>query len=323
MDMYQTIFQTVVVFIAALLAPLLSLLYFRRVRLERPALGVFNTRDIALILVFILSLPFLYLILPSWVLTAMLTLTFSTALYLALHPLLRARYLWSLIAFLIVGDIVVTRTLMGTTQGWQIYWVFNNVIVLGAAVGISNLYVQGGMHLRQVAWFSLILACYDFFFDLVVPISAHLADRFHGQPLDAAMGWISGPYSSNLGIGDILVFSLFMISAYKGFGRKGLVASVVAISLCGALLPSLSSLVILPFVRGGIGITIPVQTFFGPFAVLTYYLLRRTGPERSMAQWLKAEAEEGYEPIRATRRRRVAAPVAAPSLAETGSGQGD
>ena len=323
MDLYQIVFQTVVVFVAALFAPLLSLLYFRRVRLERPALGVFNTRDILLILVFILSLPFLYLILPSWVLTGMLALTFSTALYIALHPFLRARYLWLLVAFLIVGDIVVTRTLMGTTQGWQIYWVFNNIIVLGAAVGISNLYVQGGMHMRQVAWFSLILACYDFFFDIVVPISAHLADRFHGQPLDAAMGWISGPYSSNLGIGDILVFSLFIISAYKGFGRKGLFASVGVIILCGAILPSLSPLVILPFVRGGIGITIPVQTFFGPFAVLTYYLLRRGGPERSMAQWFQAEAEEGYEPIRVIRRRRAVAPAAAPTLVEAGTGQGD
>jgi hypothetical protein len=323
MDMYQTIFQMVVVFIAALLAPLLALLYFRRVRLERPALGVFNTRDILLILVFILSLPFLYLVLPSYVLTGMLALTFSTALYIALHPFLRPIYLWPLVAFLLIGDIVVTRTLMGTTQGWQIYWVFNNVIVLGAVVGISNLYVQGGMRMRQVVWFSLILACYDLFFDLVVPVSAHLADRFHGQPLDAAMGWISGSYSSNLGIGDILIFALFVISAFKGFGRRGLFATLVTICLCGAILPSLSPLVILPLVRGGIGITIPVQTFFGPFAVLTYYILRRTGPERSMAMWQRAEAAEGYEPIRVTRRRRVAVPAAAPSLVEAGSGQGD
>jgi hypothetical protein len=323
MDMYLTIFQTVVVFIAALLAPLLALLYFRRVRLERPALGVFNARDILLILVFILSLPFLYLVLPSYVLTGMLALTFSSALYIALRPFLRPLYLWPLVAFLLVGDIVVTRTLMGTTQGWQVYWVFNNVIVLGAVVGISNLYVQGGMRMRQVVWFSFILACYDLFFDLVVPVSAHLADRFHGQPLDAAMGWISGSYSSNLGIGDILIFALFTISAYKGFGRKGMFASIVTICLCGALLPSLSSLMILPLVRGGIGITIPVQTFFGPFAVLTYYLLRRSGPERSMARWMSAEAAEGYEPIRVTRRRRVGVPVAAPSLAEAGTGQGD
>lgn len=323
MDMYQTVFQTVVVFIAALLAPLLSLLYFRRVRLERPALGVFNTRDIVLVLFFILSLPFLYLILPSYVLTGMLALTFSTALYIALRPFLRPLYLWLLVAVLLVGDIVVTRTLMGTNQGWQIYWVFNNIIVLGAAVGISNLYVQGGMRMRQVAWFSLILACYDLFFDLVVPISAHLADRFHGQPLDAAMGWVSGTYSSNLGIGDILIFSLFIISAYKGFGRRGLVASVLAIGLFGAIVPSLSALLILPLVRGGIGITIPVQTFFGPIAMLTYYFLRRGGQERSMAQWSSAEAAEGYEPIRVVRRpRRIVSPAAASSMAEVSTSQG-
>ncbi len=323
MDMSLIAFQTVVVLIAALLAPLLSLLYFRRVRLERPALGVFNTRDILLILAFILSLPFLYLILPSFVLTGMLALTFSTALYIALRPFLRPLYLWPLVAILLVGDIVVTRTLMGTTQGWQIYWVFNNVIVLCAVVGISNLYTQGGMRMRQVVWFSFILGAYDIFFDLVVPVSAHLADRFHGQPLDAAMGWISGSYSANLGIGDILIFALFTISAYKGFGRKGLFAAILTVGLFGAIMPSFSPLVILPLVRGGVGITIPAQTFFGPFAVLTYYLLRRSGPERSMAQWTSAEAAEGYEPIRVTRRRRAVVPAAASPLVEAGTGQGD
>lgn len=180
-------FQIIVTFITGLGAPTLALLYFRRVRLERPALGVFNARDITLVLFFILLLPFLYLVMPSYLLTGMLVLTFSSALYMALRPFLRPRYLWPLIIFLVAGNIVVTRTLMGTTQGWQIYWVLNNIIVLAAVVGVSNLYVQGGMYLRQVAWLSFILAAYDLTFTVFIPISQHLADRFHGQPLDAAI----------------------------------------------------------------------------------------------------------------------------------------
>src|SRR5581483_6127716 len=220
-------------------------------------------------------------------------LTFSSALYMSLRPFLRPRYLWPLIIFLVGSNIVVTRTLMGTTQGWQIYWVLNNIIVLAAVIGVSNLYVQGGMRLRQVAWFSLILAAYDLTFSIFVPISQHLADRFHGQPLDAAMGWIIGSYSSNLGIGDLLVFTLFTIIAFFG-----------------SILPSLSPLLIQQFGRTGIGITIPVQTFFGPVALLTYYLLRRTGPERSMAQWLSVQSAAGHEPIRVVRRpRRLVTPA--------------
>ena len=322
MDLFAITFQTIVVFIAALGPPLLALLFFRRVRLERPALGVFNTRDILIVLFFIMSLPFLYLVVPSFILTGMLILTFCTALYIALRPFLRPRYLWPIIAILIVGNIIVTRTLMGTTQGWQLYWVLNNVIVLGSVIGISNLYTQGGMRLRQVAWFSAILATYDLFFAIVVPISARLADRFHGQPLDAAMGWIMGQYSSNLGIGDILIFCLFIICAYKGFGRRGLYASIGIIAVFGAIVPSLSALVILPFFRAGNGITIPVQTFFGPVALLTYYLLRRSGEERTMAQWMRVQAEEGRELIRVVRRpRRAAAPDAAGAPAPAGVSQ--
>ncbi len=322
MDRFAITFQTIVVFIAALGPPLLAWFFFRRVRLERPALGVFNTRDIMIILFFIMSLPFLYLVVPSYVLTGMLILTFCTALYIVLRPFLRPRYLWPIIICLIAGNIVVTRTLMGTSQGWQVYWFLNDLIVLGAVIGISNLYSQGGMRLRQVAWFSAILATYDLFFAIVVPISARLADRFHGQPLDAAMGWIIGPYSSNLGIGDILIFCLFTICAFKGFGRKGLFASIGIIAVFGALVPSLSALVILPFFRAGIGITIPVQTFFGPVALLTYYLLRRSGEERTMAQWLSVQAAEGRELIRVVRGpRRAVAPGAAGSPSPAGVSQ--
>lgn len=325
MDMHLAVtFQVIVALVAGLGVPTLALLYFRRVRLERPALGVFNARDIALVLFFILLLPFLYLVIPSIVLTGMLVLTFSSALYMSLRPFLRPRYLWPLIIFLVGGNIMVTRTLMGTTQGWQIYWVLNNIIVLAAVVGVSNLYVQGGMRLRQVAWFSLILAAYDLTFSMFIPISQHLADRFHGQPLDAAMGWIMGSYSSNLGIGDLLVFTLFTITAFKGFGRKGVLASLAIIAIFGAILPSLSPLMVQQFGRTGIGITIPVQTFFGPVALLTYYLLRRTGPERSMAQWSSAQSAAGHEPIRVVRRpRRLATPAAIDATMEVRIEQGD
>jgi len=318
------ILQIIVTFIAGLGAPALAVLYFRRVRLERPALGVFNARDITLVLFFILLLPFLYLVMPSYLLTGMLILTFSSALYMALQPFLRPRYLWPLIIFLVAGNIVVTRTLMGTMQGWQIYWVFNNIIVLAAVVGVSNLYSQGGMRLRQVAWLSFILAAYDLTFTVFVPISQHLADRFHGQPLDAAMGWVMGSYSSNLGIGDLLIFALFTICAFKGYGRKGVIASLAIIAIFGSILPSLSPLVVQQFGRAGIGITIPVQTFFGPVALLTYYLLRLTGPERSMAQWLSAQTAAGHEPIRVVRRpRRLATPAAVSPTVEVRIEQGD
>src|SRR2546421_1968014 len=153
MDMVtQTIFQVFVVLFGALLTSACFLLYFQRVRLERPPLGVFSARDVGMLVFFILTLPLLYLILPSYVLTGFLVLTFVSALYLALRPFMSVRFLWPLILLLIVANIVVTESLLGTRQGWQLYWVLTDVVVLAAAVGVSNLYVQGGMRLRRIAW---------------------------------------------------------------------------------------------------------------------------------------------------------------------------
>ena len=171
-----TIFQTVIVVLGALLATGCALLYFQRVHLERPAIGVFNARDIVIIIFFVLTLPFLYILLPSVVLIVILSLTFIIALSIGLSPLLRRRYVWTLIPVLLLADIVVAESLLGYRWGWQVYWVITDAVVLFAVVSISNLYVQGGMRLRHVAWFALLLAAYDGFFAFVVPISQQLAE---------------------------------------------------------------------------------------------------------------------------------------------------
>ncbi|MDQ2716721.1 MAG: hypothetical protein M3Z08_17585 [Chloroflexota bacterium] len=325
MDMIgQTVFQVIIGLIASISSAGCALLYFRRVRLERPPVGTFNNRDIIIIVVFIITLPLLYLVLPSVALTGFLILTFSSASYIALRPLMRLRYLWPLIILLIVVNIVVTETLLGTRQGWQVYWVLTSAIVLIAVVGISNLYVQGGMRLRHIAWFALFLACYDFFFTVIIPLTPRLADRFEGQPLDPSIGFTIGVYNANLGIGDLLVFSLFMIAAYKGFGRRGAIAGFIIIALFGGIVPEVSPLLITAFIRTNIGIVIPVQTFFGPAAFITYFVLARTGPERSMAQWTSAEVAAGRKPIRALRQRQRARLATAGSIqpaAGTGANQ--
>src|SRR5579884_5229 len=140
-DLIQaTIFQTVVILIGAVVAISCAALYFQRIRLERPPVGVFNVRDIVVVFVFIFTLPFLYLILPGVALTGMLIITFSSAMYIGLRPLIRPLYLWPLIITLLVTNIIVTETLLGSRSGWQLYWVLTNIIVLVTVVSVSNLY---------------------------------------------------------------------------------------------------------------------------------------------------------------------------------------
>lgn len=319
-DMLQgTIFQTLVILFGALATITCAVLYFQRVRLERPAVGVFNGRDIIVVFVFIITLPFLYLMLPSPVLTGLLVLTFSSAMYIGLRPFLRPLYLWPVILALVVINIVVTETLLGTRSGWQLYWVLTDVVVLISVAGVSNLYVQGGMRLRHVAWFAFLLAFEDGFFAFVVPIIGRLADRFEGQPLDASIGFAMGPYNANIGLGDLLVYALFMVAAYKGFGKRGMIASFIIVGIFGALMPATAPLVITATIRSGIGIVVPAQIFFGPAAMATYLLLKRQAPERSMAEWFSAQAAAGQEPIRVTRRTRARVTPSVPSTVEVGA----
>jgi hypothetical protein len=276
----QTVFQCVVVGLASLVTAGVALAYFRRVRLERPAIGIFNSRDLVILFGFIILLPGFYLVLPSRVLTGFLVITFASAMSIALRPLLAARYRRTLIPILIVANIWVTYSMLGTEVGLVLYWILTDTAVLLAAVGVSNLYVQGGLRLRQVAWFALALGVYDAFFSLVVPLTPALAETFEGRPLNASIGFAFHGYNANIGLGDLLIYGLFATAAYKGFGRRGAGAAIVTIGIFGALLPSLVPLVNSEFNIGGAGFVVPAQVIFGPAAFLVYRRLasRRERP---------------------------------------------
>lgn len=289
----QAIFQVIVAMVGALSASGCAVLYFKYVRLDRPAVGVFNMRDIGVLLLFIITLPLLYLILPQMGLTIWLVLTFTGAMYFGLRPLLRPRYVWPIIAVLLGADIWITYNMLGRQMGWQIYWSVTSIVMLLVVVSVANLYIQGGMRLRHIAWFALVLSVYDFLTATVFPLSQQLADRFIGRPLDPSIGFRWSFYNANIGLGDLLVYCCFAIAAYKGFGKRGLIAAFIIIPIFGAILPGSSSLFIGLFVRGSIGIVVPAQTFFGPAAFVTYFILARRSQERSMKEWQALEAAQG------------------------------
>jgi hypothetical protein len=296
----QTIFQVVVVLFGALSTTAAAILYFRHVRLERPAIGCFNARDVVILFGFIVTIPVLYLLVPPIMLTVFLVITFVSALSIGYRPVLPRTVLWLTIGLLIATNILVARNLLGTTRGWQLYWVLTSVAVLFAAVAVANLYIQGGMRLRHVAWLALGLAVYDPIFSFGLPLTARLADTFAGFPLDPSIGFRAGLNSANIGIGDLLVYSSFAVAAYKGYGRQGAKLAFGLVTVFGALCPALAPVVITAVVRGNIGVVVPAQMFFGPAAFVGYRMLLRTGPERSMRDWRAAVASE-------TRTRRLPA----------------
>lgn len=284
---YPTVFELFVAVGGSLVTCLAALLYVRRVRLERPAIGVFNRRDIAVLFSFIVLLPLLYVVLPQWGLTTFLVLTFTASLSIGYRPLLSPGALWLGLGLLIGLNVWMARNLLGTVLGWQLYWVENSIIVVLGAVAVANLYCQGGMKLKHVSWFALILAVYDAVFTLKWPVTNTLAERFLGYPLDPSVAFRMGIYNASIGIGDLLVYALFTITALKAYGWTAARVSLVIVTIFGAVIPALAPLVFRQFIDARTDLVVPAQTAFGPIAFLCYlWFKRRWGTERTMVQFL-------------------------------------
>jgi hypothetical protein len=100
------------------------------------------------------------------------------------------------------------------------------------------------------------------------------------------MGMRIGNDEAIVGLGDLLVYAGFTIAAVKAYGRPGLRLALPLVLVFGAVMPTLSALLI-NYVDLRLDVVIPAQTWFGPAAVLGYlWLRRRYGRERTMKEYL-------------------------------------
>ncbi|MFD9080846.1 hypothetical protein [Streptomyces erythrochromogenes] len=258
-----------------------TIAYFRAVRTARPPVGVFNGRDIFMMMGFVLALPYVYLALPGVVLPVVLALVFAGGLSVGYQPLVgNGRLRWALITALI-ASVLVAHLAFGETA--PPYWVANSCVVGLVVVSATNLNVQGGMRLKNVAWFLLALAAYDAFFAWVVPLTQELADAVQGYPYAPAAGLrIGEDLGAVVGMGDLLAYALFTTTAYKAYGKPGLRTGIALVVLFGAVAP-VAALHLIAAATGDAPGIIPAQVFFGPAAFVAYQVLRRRGPERRMA----------------------------------------
>src|SRR4051812_27040139 len=104
--MESLISSQLVVLAFAFAAIALSSLYFRRFRVTRPPIGVFNLTDIGLMIGGIILVPYLYLLLPLWLIAGLLTLGALSVVYFLWEPVLRGRLLvWLVTLALVCSDI--------------------------------------------------------------------------------------------------------------------------------------------------------------------------------------------------------------------------
>ena len=282
-------FSLIVGTASALLVCLLGLAYLRHVRMERPAIGTFNGRDVVTVFVLLSTIPLFYLSLPRWLLTAFLVVTFVSALSFGLRPLLPPLGVWVIVGVLLGLNLWLGTNALGTIGGWQVFWAENDVIVLLAAVFVANLYIQGGMRLKHVAWFALALSAYDLIFTTVAPVTDALVEAFLGFPLNPSVGMRWGIDNAAIGIGDLLVYGLFVLAVAKGYGRRAGRLAVAVVLIFGAVAPALFPLLI-DFVTARADTVVPAQVWFGPAAFVTWLWLRhRHGQERTMREFLSSD----------------------------------
>ena len=272
----------VVVFGCVIFALAGSWMYFRRYQLSRPPLGVMNLWDIAVMILAIIALPFLYLALPVWVVTTLLLLTALSVLYFTAQPLLHARWaIWIAAVFLLLTDCAAVY-LLGDQQ--NTFFAINNLVLIFLVVGIANLWAQSGVKARDMVVLGVALAVYDFVATAQSPLMAALIDRLSGLPLAPIIAWNSDGATLSLGLGDMLLAAVFPLVMRKAFGRlAGLISLVLALGTIGVVLAFPS--------RQGF----PVMVVLGPLMALQYiYWCWQRGQERTTMQYLRENPVRSY-----------------------------
>ena len=261
-------------------ALVLSTVYFRRLQVTRPPVGVFNRRDIAVFLVLIVLVPYLYLAAPRPVVAGLLAVATLSTLYFTLQPLLpRAWLAVTVAAALVTADISVA---VAAGLGSRTFLVVNNVVLLLVVVGVTNLWAQSGMRARDVTVMAACLTVYDVVATSQLSLMQDLLQRLSEVPLVPMVAWGVDGRGLAVGLGDMLLAAAFPLVMRKAFGRRaGFVALAVAIS---------TVLTMLLLIEHGLVETLPAMVALGPLMAVQYLVWYRRMPrERRTWEYLAAD----------------------------------
>ncbi len=253
----------------------LSWVYFLEFRINRPALGVFNLYDIIAIMGFVIITPYLYMVVPLWFVAGLIFLSSLALLYFTLENILPSRYMVWTVLLLLGGLDVAAQYIWGGDN--DLYLAINNLILLLLVVGLTNLWVQGGIKARDVAVLGMALALYDFIATWQLGVTSEVFGRLWQLPLTPMLAWDRAS-GQGLGIGlvDLLLFSLFPLVTLKAFSQlANLLANLITF---GAV--AIISLLPIPGM-------FPTMIVLGPLMAAQYlFWVRRYGREKTTREWL-------------------------------------
>jgi hypothetical protein len=229
----------------------------------------------------IILIPYLYLALPLWLVAAIFAMAMLSILYFVGEPLLRARWANWVVALLLIGADVWTNLYFGATS--TTFFLVNNTVLVLAVVGVTSLWAQSGIKARDVAVLGGVLALYDLIANSLLPLMTDLIARLTSIPFAPVVSWGVGPDRFVIGIGDLLLATVFPLAMRKAFGRSaGFAAMTINLGAIAATMAFLQ--------LARLHVAVPLMTGLGPLMVLQYgYWIRRLGRERTTWQSLQAE----------------------------------
>jgi hypothetical protein len=236
---------------------------------------------VAVMIGVIVLIPYLYLALPRWVVAAILTMAMVGILYFTAEPLLRASWATWVVALLLLGSDIGINLHFGPTS--TAFFLVNDTVLVIATVGVANLWAQSGMKARDVAVLGGALALYDLIATSLLPLMTDLILRLASIPFAPVVTWGVGPDRLLIGLGDLLLATVFPLVMRKAFGRAaGIAAMIINLSTIAAIMAFL--------VLARVEVALPVMTGLGPLMVVQYlYWMRKRGQERTTWQYLQAE----------------------------------
>jgi hypothetical protein len=248
--------------------------YFGRWQMSRPPIGVMNLYDLVATMVLIVLVPLVYIMLPDWAALALLMLGIFGIFYHVFEPILHRQSVLWLVAMLLAGGNVVLGQVSGTLT--LSYILVNNLTLVVVVLGIANLWAQSGMKARDAAMLAVLLGIYDVVFTSHLSVMGDLFDHLDDLPLAPLIAWGSMEDMQAIGVGDLLMATLFPLVMRKSYGQTaGILAqglAIITIALISILAPAET--------------LFPVMIILGPIMAVQYVFWRwQRGVERTTRQY--------------------------------------
>jgi hypothetical protein len=136
---------------------------------------------------------------------------------------------------------------------------------------------------RDVAVLGGVLALYDLIATSLLPLTTDLITRLANIPFAPVVSWGAGPERVVIGLGDLLLTTVFLLAMRKAFGRSAGIAAMA--TNLGTIAATMAFLQL-----AKVEVGIPLMSGLGPLMVVQYgYWVRRRGPERTTWEYLRAE----------------------------------